>query len=77
MPIFEYRCASCDTRFEQFVQGSRTAECPACHGTQLEKQLSVFAVSAKGSSDRLPMPTGGCGACACGDPRMPGACSMN
>jgi putative FmdB family regulatory protein len=75
MPIFEYRCAACDTRFEQFVQGSRTPECPSCHGTQLEKQLSVFAVSAKGSSSHVPMPASACGACC--DPRGPGACCMN
>jgi putative FmdB family regulatory protein len=73
MPIFEYVCQDCQHEFETLVTAERRPSCPACHGVELEKQLSVFAVSAKGSS---PEPIGGgCG--RCGDPRGPGACSMN
>ena len=71
MPIFEYICAECDHRFEALVYGKQKAACPKCHSKELALQLSVFAVSAKGSSTT---PSGSaCG--ACGDPRGPGACS--
>ena len=57
MPIFEYICKECDHQFEALVYGKQKAECPKCHGSELAPQLSVFAVSAKGS--RLPRPHGG------------------
>jgi putative FmdB family regulatory protein len=76
MPLYEYACATCDHRFESLVRGDRAPECPSCHGTALEKQLSVFAAHAGGGAvaSRDPM-AGTCG--ACGDPRGPGACSIN
>ncbi len=49
MPIFEYICKECDHQFEALVYGQQKAECPKCHGSKLAPQLSVFAVSAKGS----------------------------
>jgi putative FmdB family regulatory protein len=76
MPIYEYECRDCHHRFETLVSASRQPSCPVCHGGQLEKQLSVFAVSAKsGESSTSPSPIGGCG--TCGDPRGPGSCRMN
>jgi putative FmdB family regulatory protein len=75
MPIFEYICKECHHPFETLLYGKEKAECPKCHATKLEPQLSVFAVSAKGSSasSASPSSTGSCG--SCGDPRGPGACS--
>ena len=75
MPIFEYICKQCDQRFEKLVQGSAAVECPSCNGTSLEKQLSVFA---PGKGQGAFEPASGPSACGtCGDPRGPGACSMN
>lgn len=73
MPIFEYLCKECDHEFEALVYGSQKAACPKCHSKNLAPKLSVFAVSAKGSSSAAPS-AGRCG--SCGDPRGPGACSM-
>lgn len=73
MPIYEYICKECRHQFEALVYGKDKAECPKCHGKKLEPQLSVFAVSAKGSSLSASAP-GPCG--SCGDPRGPGACSL-
>jgi len=73
MPIFEYVCQKCHHQFEALVYGKQKAECPKCHATKLESQLSVFAVSAKGSSPSSASP-GPCG--SCGDPRGAGACSL-
>ena len=76
MPIFEYVCRGCNKRFEMLVRASTTVECPSCKSTALEKQLSVFAAGGKGqSSAASDMPMAACG--ACGDPRGPGACSLD
>jgi putative FmdB family regulatory protein len=72
MPLFEYQCRSCDTHFELLVRESTKLECPKCASQELDKQLSVFAVSAPSSgAARMegPMPCG-----ACGDPRGAGSC---
>jgi putative FmdB family regulatory protein len=74
MPIFEYICKECHHQFETLLYGKEKAECPKCHATRLEPQLSVFAVSAKGSSPSSSSPAGACG--SCGDPRGPGSCSL-
>jgi putative FmdB family regulatory protein len=73
MPIFEYICKECHHEFEALVYGKQRAACPKCHATRLEPQLSVFAVSAKGSSPAAFPSSGACG--SCGDPRGPGSCS--
>ena len=57
MPLFEYACRACDHRFELLVRESTKLECPQCSGTHLDKQFSVFAVSAPtsgGSSEIGP-----------------------
>jgi len=74
MPIFEYICSHCNHRFETLVLGSRQPCCPKCESKDLAPQLSVFSVSAK-SSPASASPSGGCG--TCGDPRGPGACSLD
>lgn len=74
MPIFEYVCRDCAKQFEALVQGSRSASCPACHGTNLEQQLSVFAVG-RGGKPSVGSSVGACG--SCGDPRGPGACTLD
>ena len=79
MPLFEYVCRDCQQEFETLLTAHRPPACPSCHGQELEKQLSVFAVSTKGgATSRMSSqaPTmGGCG--SCGDPRGPGSCSIN
>jgi putative FmdB family regulatory protein len=75
MPLFEYVCRDCQRAFEALVSADRPAVCPSCHGQSLDKQLSVFAVSAKGSSSAPMRAAGPCG--ACGDPRGAGSCSVN
>lgn len=72
MPIFEYVCRNCSKQFELLVQGSQAAACPSCQSTNLEQQLSVFAVGRGGKTVAAPS-VGACG--SCGDPRGPGACS--
>jgi putative FmdB family regulatory protein len=74
MPLFEFACRGCGHRFEYLTRQGQTPTCPKCAATDLEKQLSVFAVSSSAQS-AYAAPSGPCG--SCGDPRGPGACSMN
>jgi putative FmdB family regulatory protein len=75
MPLYEYACRECAHQFELLVRGSDTPACPACHATSLDRRFSAFAAhTSGGEAPRLSAP-GPCG--ACGDPRGPGACSMN
>jgi putative FmdB family regulatory protein len=77
MPLFEYECRGCGKQFEHLTRGGEPPTCKFCQGTDLQKLLSVFAVSSGGTgSDPAPFPaSGACG--SCGDPRGPGSCSMN
>lgn len=73
MPLYEYECRSCNHQFELLVRESTKLACPQCAATALNKQLSVFAVSAPSTG---PARTAGPAACgACGDPRGAGSCS--
>jgi len=74
MPLYEYSCKQCDRQFEALVRSGEAPECPSCHGHDLERRLSVFAAHTAGAAPKSFSP-GPCG--TCGDPRGPGACSMN
>ncbi|WP_435008708.1 FmdB family zinc ribbon protein [Tundrisphaera lichenicola] len=77
MPMYEYRCESCDHEFEALVRSSSDVpKCPRCKGTELLKAFSVPAAARAnaGQGMSLPMapPSGGCGAGGCGS----GMCGM-
>lgn len=62
MPIFEYRCGDCSSRFEKIVfRETEALECPACGSRHLEKQISSFAVQAAGQARPAEA-----GPCPCG-----------
>lgn len=73
MPIYEYACQQCGHEFEALVRPSTVPECPTCHSTHLEKQLSVFATA--GSEPEPALASGPCG--SCGHPEGPGACRFH
>jgi putative FmdB family regulatory protein len=52
MPLFEYRCLSCDAEFELLIRGSAAPVCPACGATTLERLISMFAASSEDSQMR-------------------------
>ena len=47
MPIYEFECRDCNQRFEQLILKGTTAECPSCHGRDLERLISLFAVDSE------------------------------
>jgi putative FmdB family regulatory protein len=54
MPIFEYRCDSCGTGFEELVFASTKVACPSCHGSAVSKRLSVPAPPVSAASKTGP-----------------------
>jgi putative FmdB family regulatory protein len=74
MPLYEYACRNCHHEFEALVRNAEAPACPACHGQQLERRLSVFAAHTAGPAPKLGAMPGPCG--SCGDPRGPGACKI-
>jgi len=70
MPIFEYICRNCDHNFEYIApRYDSPADCPNCKSDDVEKQLSVFAVSG-GSSSPSSFDDPGCGRCGAAQPGM-------
>lgn len=71
MPIYEYVCGDCRSKFERYVRAwGEPVACPACGSAGVEKQLSRFAMAAGGSGQAgAEAPSGGAccgGACGCG-----------
>lgn len=72
MPVYEYVCRSCDTRFEArrpMSEAGAPIGCPAGHA-DTTRVLSVFAAVGASRSAPAPVPSaggaGGCGpGCAC------------
>lgn len=74
MPIFEYRCDDCGTKFEKLVRRSDDGlVCPSCGERHLTQQLSTFAAhSANGGTKASEMPQ-----CPGGMCRTPDICGRN
>ncbi|MBV8863922.1 MAG: zinc ribbon domain-containing protein [Acidobacteriaceae bacterium] len=79
MPIYEYSCDDCGSKFEKLVRRSADAEavrCPSCGQDHLTTEYSTFAARA-GKLSAGPAPaacgSGMCGTDFCGS----GMCGMN
>jgi putative FmdB family regulatory protein len=57
MPIYEFECQACGHRFSQFYRSIRAAQeggparCPNCHGVDVQRVVSSFAVHGPARSD--------------------------
>jgi len=74
MPIYEYKCQDCGTKFEKLVRKTSDQNgvaCPSCGQTHLSQEFSTFAAHAAGpkQSDAPVCPSGMCS--------NPGMCGMN
>lgn len=74
MPIYEYLCDDCGSKFEKLVRNGDQVSCPSCGETHLQQQLSTFAAHAngKGKASASEMPS-----CPGGMCQTPGLCGMN
>ena len=82
MPIFEYQCDDCGTKFEKLVRqlGGQEVLCPSCGESKLTMQFSTFAAHSNGASksdssfdsggDEMP-------SCAGGMCQTPDLCGLN
>jgi len=79
MPIYEYRCEDCGTKFEKLVRsaGAAGVRCPSCGEQRLALQLSVFATRSQAPRGN-PCAEAGPGGCpAAGMCRTPEMCGLN
>ncbi len=73
MPIYEYLCEDCGTKFEKLVRASGDGvACPSCGQAHLKKEFSPFAAHSGGASSKEAMP-----ACPGGMCRTPDLCGRN
>ncbi|MBZ5729039.1 MAG: zinc ribbon domain-containing protein [Acidobacteriia bacterium] len=75
MPIYEYSCQDCGTKFEKLVR--RPADvpevvCPSCGRKHLKEEFSTFAAHANGGPRPASAPVCPSGGCS-----NPGMCGMN
>jgi putative FmdB family regulatory protein len=80
VPLYEYACPGCGRQFEKLVRRfGEAVSCPSCARTDVERQISVFAVTTAapsppfaGCGGEACAPGGGCEAGPCGG----GACGL-
>lgn len=51
MPLFEFRCETCQHDFEELIRSNEQPVCPKCGHTKVEK---LFSVPAPLASQTLP-----------------------
>jgi len=69
MPLYEYRCPSCEHRFEvlqRIGEGGDDLSCTSCGRVQPEKLLSTFAGHAKGEGSSATAADSGSPGCGSG-----------
>ena len=73
MPIFEYRCGDCSTKFEVLHKSHSSEEkitCPECKSENNKKLFSSFSSSMENVSGSYgsyePAADAGCSTCGCG-----------
>ena len=73
MPIFEYLCEDCGSKFEKLVRRaeSDSVACPSCGQAHLKQQFSTFAAHANGAPQETM------GSCPSGMCRTPDLCGRN
>ena len=78
MPLFEYKCADCNSKFEILHKSSNNienVECPECHSSKVNKLLSTFSAAGLSQSSGSYSSGDSCesGSCGCSS----GYCGMN
>lgn len=68
MPLFEYRCDSCQKDFERLELAGRRVEnaCPHCGSGKATRKISVFSAHAPRGASAPACDSGPCGGGGCG-----------
>jgi len=40
VPVYEFECSKCGTRFEELVKAGQAAPCPKCGSSEVERRYS-------------------------------------
>lgn len=73
MPIYEYICNDCHTRYERIVMSAgQEIDCPKCASKRHTLQLSVFSAG-KSSDSGTSSSSAASGSCCC----TPHSCGCN
>jgi len=75
MPIYEFECLACQTRFELLMRrmsDESSHKCPKCGSSRNRRAMSVFAVGGPSDSKTSSSPCESGGSCECCDGN--GAC---
>jgi putative FmdB family regulatory protein len=76
MPLYEYYCSECKSKFELLVSHKYADEvvCARCHSEKVRRLLSVFAMARGDAEDSgYEEMSSSAGSCACGG----GSCGCN
>lgn len=52
MPLYDFRCRSCEHIFEALVRGDRVSPCPSCGGAALERLMPLPYVKSEVTHDK-------------------------
>ena len=75
MPIYEYACQDCGTKFEKLIRRDSDLDqiaCPSCGESRLQREHSTFAPKMGASKSAAPAMCPSGGMCP-----TPGKCGMN
>jgi putative FmdB family regulatory protein len=66
MPIYEYCCEQCETKFETLIRRDETAACPDCGSENVRRLLSACGFVSKGAGGETVSTSAGssCSGCA-------------
>ena len=72
MPIYEYVCSECNSKFEQMrplSQSGEAAACPKCHKPARRKMstFAAFTTSVSGVPKTVPGAGSSCSSCSSGN----------
>lgn len=68
MPLYEYCCSHCDSKFDKlraYSQADAPIPCPECQRTEARRLISAFASFSKGSDGSMRAVGGGGGCAGC------------
>jgi len=69
MPVYEFACSGCETRFERllsFEVASGAVDCPTCGRSQARRLVSTFAALSKSRTGDMGSIAGAGCACSAG-----------
>jgi len=74
MPIYEFKCKTCETKFEKMraMRDETPSPCPMCGGADTMRLLSLFAAPSNSRNDAACETSAAMGVPCCG-----GRCAMH